>query len=322
MKNQTVKTINLPRKALTKLFTDPEYPIQFIEQEFSVTISVRGCKLSICGHPHDINVVANMLDEYVKGNRIHFNSKVEISEGTDLQQENKVNSNGFNILGSEHRKKSITPRTDGQKEYLDAIRDFDIVFGIGPAGTGKTYLAVAAAIWHLTNQLVNRIVLVRPAVEAGEKLGFLPGDISAKFDPYVRPIYDAMFDMLEPSRVELYIQNRVIEIAPLAFMRGRTLNSSFVILDEGQNTLPDQMKMFLTRLGHHSKMVVTGDATQIDLPNKSRSGLLHAQRVLQDVEEVKIIHLSDQDVVRHKIVKSLINAYEKAEKAEETLNNS
>lgn len=210
-------------------------------------------------------------------------------------------------------KADIKPKTIGQKEYLEAIEKHDIVFGIGPAGTGKTYLAVAEAVAGLRNKAVGRIILVRPAVEAGESLGFLPGDIRAKVDPYLRPVYDALHDMLPADKIKKLMELGVIEIVPLAFMRGRTLNSAFVILDEAQNTTVAQMKMFLTRIGEGSKAVVTGDVTQIDLDRKRISGLIAIQKILKDIPEIKFIYLSDKDVVRHRLVKQIIRAFDRYE---------
>ncbi|HLX62171.1 MAG TPA: PhoH family protein [Planctomycetota bacterium] len=207
----------------------------------------------------------------------------------------------------------VRAMTSGQERYLQAIRSHDIVFSIGPAGSGKTYLAVASAIEALSKNQVNRIVLVRPAVEAGERLGFLPGDLAEKVNPYLRPLYDALHDMLNPHQVARFSEKGVIEIAPLAFMRGRTLNSAFVILDEAQNTTPKQMKMFLTRLGRDAKAVVTGDVTQVDLPEGDLSGLSHAARVLKDVEGVSFVHLEKQDIVRHPLVQRIVHAYDKEE---------
>jgi phosphate starvation-inducible protein PhoH and related proteins len=209
----------------------------------------------------------------------------------------------------------VVPQTGGQERYLAAIREFDIVFSIGPAGSGKTYLAVAAAIEALSTNRVKRLILVRPAVEAGERLGFLPGDLAEKVNPYLRPLYDALHDMLTPSQVARYQERNVIEICPLAFMRGRTLNSAFVILDEAQNTTPKQMKMFLTRLGRDAKAVITGDVTQVDLPDHELSGLHHAQHVLKDVEGVSFVTLEKQDIVRHPLVQRIVNAYDGAEGA-------
>ncbi len=209
------------------------------------------------------------------------------------------------------KRRRLSPITAGQKAYIDEIRRKDIVFGIGPAGTGKTYLAVAMAVSHLIAGRVSRIVLCRPAVEAGEKLGFLPGDLKEKMDPFVRPLYDALYEMMESEKIRHALDTGVIEIAPLAFMRGRTLNNAFVILDEGQNTTPEQMKMFLTRLGFESKAVITGDVTQIDLPSRSVSGLVQVQQVLKGIDDIGFVFFNEQDVVRHELVMKIVQAYEK-----------
>jgi len=214
------------------------------------------------------------------------------------------------------KKRFIVPKTETQKEYIEAIQRYDIVIGIGPAGTGKTYLAMAMAVNALLKKQVTRIVLARPAVEAGEKLGFLPGDIEEKVSPYLRPLYDALFDMMEPEKVAKYIERGVIEIAPLAFMRGRTLNDSFIILDEAQNTTSEQMKMYLTRLGFNSKTVITGDVTQIDLPAGKLSGLVEAERILKGIEGIRFVYFSERDVVRHRLVQEIIRAYERYERTE------
>ena len=213
--------------------------------------------------------------------------------------------------------KSIQPKTLGQKEYIKLIQNNDITFGIGPAGTGKTYLAVAMAVKAFKKDEVSRIILTRPAVEAGESLGFLPGDLKDKVDPYLRPLYDALFDMIGPDKFNKYLERGTIEVAPLAFMRGRTLDNAFIILDEAQNTTPEQMKMFLTRLGFGSKAVVTGDITQTDLPDKKKSGLVQATRILKDIPGIGSITLSDRDVVRHELVQRIIRAYDKFDKEEE-----
>ena len=217
-----------------------------------------------------------------------------------------------------HRQTAITPRTAGQKHYVDAIRSHTITFGIGPAGTGKTYLAVAIAAAALTRREVGRIILTRPAVEAGERLGFLPGDLAAKVDPYLRPLFDALYDMLDAERVEAAFDRGQIEVAPLAFMRGRTLNDSFIILDEAQNTTREQMQMFLTRLGYGSRMVVTGDITQIDLPRDQRSGLVAVPDVLEGIDDIAFVRLDRRDVVRHRLVQAIVDAYGSAREREGT----
>jgi phosphate starvation-inducible PhoH-like protein len=219
---------------------------------------------------------------------------------------------------SSHRR-TITPKSVAQKAYIDAIRRHDIVFGIGPAGTGKTYLAMAVAVAELMKHKVSRVVLTRPAVEAGEKLGFLPGDLAEKINPYLRPLYDALHDMVDFDKASKMMERGTIEVAPLAFMRGRTLNDSFVILDEAQNTTPEQMKMFLTRLGYGSKAVITGDVTQIDLPTGTRSGLKEAQQILRDIDDIKFVFFSEKDVVRHRLVQDIITAYERAQTEQERL---
>ena len=215
-----------------------------------------------------------------------------------------------------HRSTKVAPKTVNQKRYVDSIRSNTVTFGIGPAGTGKTFLAVAMAAAALARSEVNRIILTRPAVEAGERLGFLPGDLMAKIDPYLRPLFDALHDMLDPEKVATHLERNVIEVAPLAFMRGRTLNDSFVILDEAQNTSPEQMKMFLTRLGFNSKMVITGDVTQIDLPRDQRSGLVVVADILEDVDGIEFVRFGGEDVVRHRLVQRIVEAYdEHAERA-------
>lgn len=220
----------------------------------------------------------------------------------------------LNNIPVSSKKRFIIPKTETQRQYIEAMRNYDIVIGIGPAGTGKTYLAMAMAINALLKKQVSRIVLARPAVEAGEKLGFLPGDMYEKVNPYLRPLYDALFDMIEAEKASKFIERGIIEIAPLAFMRGRTLNDSFIILDEAQNTTSEQMKMYLTRLGFNSKTVITGDITQIDLPSGKLSGLIEAEKILNDIEGIKVIYFSEKDVVRHKLVQEIVRAYERYEK--------
>ncbi|NCO83163.1 MAG: hypothetical protein COZ31_11570 [Nitrospirae bacterium CG_4_10_14_3_um_filter_44_29] len=220
----------------------------------------------------------------------------------------------LNNIPVSSKKRFIIPKTEIQRQYIEAMRNYDIVIGIGPAGTGKTYLAMAMAINALLKKQVSRIVLARPAVEAGEKLGFLPGDMYEKVNPYLRPLYDALFDMIEAEKASKFIESGIIEIAPLAFMRGRTLNDSFIILDEAQNTTSEQMKMYLTRLGFNSKTVITGDITQIDLPAGKLSGLIEAEKILSGIEGIKVIYFSEKDVVRHKLVQEIVKAYERYEK--------
>ena len=219
------------------------------------------------------------------------------------------------------KKSAVTPKSVAQKEYIDAIRKYDIVFGIGPAGTGKTYLAMAMAVSALTKGIVSRIILTRPAVEAGEALGFLPGDLAEKVDPYLRPLYDALHDMMRFDKASALMQKGIIEVAPIAFMRGRTLNDSFIILDEAQNTTSEQMKMFLTRIGFNSKAVITGDITQIDLPPERRSGLIESKDILQGIKGIQFVFFTKRDVVRHKLVQEIIRAYEELEARTNSANN-
>ncbi|HYA12581.1 MAG TPA: PhoH family protein [Thermodesulfovibrionales bacterium] len=292
--------------------------MKVIEETLSITASHRGNKIFLRGDNKSLE----------KAERIIQDIRSISSDGYDLNPEDirnaiKSTSEGeytslkdlfLNSIPVPSKRRFIIPKTDTQRRYIDAIKTFDMVIGIGPAGTGKTYLAMAMAINALLKKKISRIVLARPAVEAGEKLGFLPGDIYEKVHPYLRPLYDALFDMMEPEKVSRLIERGVIEIAPLAFMRGRTLNDSFIILDEAQNTTSEQMKMYLTRLGFNSKTVITGDITQIDLPFGKTSGLVEAERILKDIEDIKFIFFSEKDVVRHKLVQDIIKAYERYEK--------
>lgn len=292
--------------------------LKVIEESLGVDISVRGNKLIIRGEDRGIERAERMIEELRVVNRSGYALKPEdisyalrsISDGEDVSVK-ELFSNNIPVAS---KKRFIIPKTETQRLYINAIRTYDITFGIGPAGTGKTYLAMAMAISAFLSKQISRIVLVRPAVEAGEKLGFLPGDIAEKVSPYLRPLYDALFDMMEIDKASKLIERGIIEIAPLAFMRGRTLNDSFVILDEAQNTTPEQMKMYLTRLGFGSKTVVTGDITQIDLPPERISGLVEAIRILKNIEDIKIVHFSQRDVVRHRLVQEIVKAYEKYEK--------
>jgi phosphate starvation-inducible PhoH-like protein len=285
--------------------------LNVIEQGFESTIHVRGNEITITGEPEEAERVAHLFEELIELlSRGHVLTADAVGRSIDMvkvgtHRPSQVLSDA--ILAT--RTRSIRPKTIGQKRYIDAIRTNTITFAIGPAGTGKTYLAVAAAIHALESKQVQRIILTRPAVEAGERLGFLPGDIAAKVDPYLRPLYDALYEMLEPDAYARAIERGMIEVAPLAFMRGHTLNDSFIILDEAQNTTAEQMKMFLTRLGFGSRAVVTGDVTQIDLPRGQVSGLVLVQEILQGINNLAFCHLDANDVVRHKLVQEIVEAY-------------
>jgi len=274
------------------------------------TIRLRGNQLTLEGDDAQVAEARTVLDELVDlvegGHEIGAHTVDAVLGAMDAETGVRE---VFDHVVWRHRGKRIAPKTVMQKRYVDAIRRSTVTFGIGPAGTGKTYLAMALAVAALHEREVARIILTRPAVEAGERLGFLPGDLMAKVDPYLRPLFDALYDMLEPDRANNLIERGTIEVAPLAFMRGRTLNDSFIILDEAQNTSPEQMQMFLTRLGFGSKVVVTGDVTQIDLPRDQRSGLVHVQNVLVDIEDISFIGFGHRDVVRHKLVQRIVEAY-------------
>jgi phosphate starvation-inducible PhoH-like protein len=292
---------------------------KLIEDALNVTLSIRGNKLIIQGEKEeDIEKADKIIEDIRAINHEGYIIKPEdiIHSLQGLKEGKPVSIVGLFKGGIPipSKKRVIIPKTETQKQYMDAMLKYDIVFGIGPAGTGKTYLAMAMAIHFLLNRVVSRIVLVRPAVEAGEKLGFLPGAIEEKISPYLRPLYDALYDMLDLDRASKLIEKGAIEIAPLAFMRGRTLNDAFIILDEAQNTTTEQMKMYLTRLGFGSKTVITGDITQIDLPPQKVSGLVEALKILKDIEGIKIIYFTEKDVVRHRLVQEIIKAYEKHER--------
>jgi len=290
-----------------------------ISEHFSSRLLARGDEVIICGEKNEVDELCRLFDEllflYREGNPITTHDvRYSIRMLKEGREENLHQMFADTVLVTA-RGRHVKPKTLGQSLYLTAIRQNDITIGIGPAGTGKTYLAVAMAVFSLKNKQVERIILTRPAVEAGEKLGFLPGDMQEKVDPYLRPLYDAMNDIIGVDTFQKYMAKNIIEVAPLAYMRGRTLEDSFIILDEAQNTTPDQMKMFLTRLGFGSKMVVTGDITQIDLPHGNGSGLKHASRVLTGISGVAAVFLSESDVVRHELVGRIIKAYERYEGA-------
>jgi phosphate starvation-inducible protein PhoH and related proteins len=287
--------------------------LKLIEAAFSTQIVVRGNEIAITGETAETERVARLFEELLvlleQGHVLTEDSigrSIEMVKTEDEVQPSKVLADTVLVT---HTGKPLRPKTVGQKEYVDAMRNNTIVFGIGPAGSGKTYLAVAMAIKALKDKQVSRIILTRPAVEAGERLGFLPGDVAAKVDPYLRPLFDALFEMLDPDTFQRYIERGTIEIAPLAFMRGRTLNDAFIILDEAQNTTPEQMQMFLTRMGFGSKAVVTGDVTQVDLPPGRRSGLIVVEEILTNLAGVSFIWLKASDVVRHRIVQEIVEAY-------------
>jgi phosphate starvation-inducible PhoH-like protein len=301
-------------QSLPSLYGDLDKNLRLIEDTYGVVLHARGNKIQIEGEEkavskveHLITQLADMLAQGVIFQKedvkdaIHAYSSNPSASLKDIFQK---------AIPVSSRKRPVAPKNETQRRYIEAIRQYDIVFGIGPAGTGKTYLAMATAVSALLRREVSRIILVRPAVEAGEKLGFLPGDLYEKINPYLRPLYDALYDMIESEKANKLVERGDIEIAPLAFMRGRTLNDSFIILDEAQNTTSEQMKMFLTRLGFNSKTVVTGDITQIDLPSGRGSGLIEVQNILEGIEDIRFVYFTNKDVVRHKLVQQIIKAYE------------
>jgi len=298
---------------LRSLFGEHDRNIKLIEKLASVKLTLRGNLLSIKGEQLAVDLIQNLIIQLYaileKGYPI-YPADIDYAHRI-LSSNNTINLEKIflDTVFISSKKRIITPKSIVQKQYIDSIRNYDMVFAIGPAGTGKTYLAMAMAIAALLDKKVNRIVLARPAVEAGEKLGFLPGDLSEKVNPYLRPLYDALFDMIDFDKASSLIHKGVIEVAPLAFMRGRTLNDSFVILDEAQNTTSEQMKMFLTRLGFGSKAVITGDITQIDLPSEKVSGLIEAEKILMNIDGIGFVHFSEIDVVRHPLVQDVIRAY-------------
>ncbi len=292
--------------------------LKLIEEALQAKLNLRGDRITLIGEESEVKLAQRLLEELYgllgEGYPLYpsdVSHAIQILSGNFKARLRDIFLDSVYVTS---KKRVITPKSLAQKEYIDAIRTYDIVFGIGPAGTGKTYLAMATAVAALNAGEINRVILVRPAVEAGEKLGFLPGDLVEKVNPYVRPLYDALHDMIDFEQTSTLLQRGVIEVAPLAFMRGRTLNDCFVILDEAQNTTPEQMKMFLTRLGISSKAVITGDITQIDLPNGTRSGLIETVEILTDVEGLKFVYFTDKDVIRHRLVQDIIKAYERAER--------
>lgn len=310
--------LNFEDNHLVKLLAgEHDENLKFIEKALGVKIYTRGNHFTISGTDQKVHLARRLLQEIYFLLESHYHISI-----TDIDYALRILSNSesahlkdifLDTIYVSSRRKLITPKSINQKRYIDAIRKFDIVIGIGPAGTGKTYLAMAMALASLSKKDVDRIILTRPAVEAGERLGFLPGDLIEKVNPYLRPLYDALHDMIDLERVSRMIQQGIIEVAPLAFMRGRTLNDSFVILDEAQNTTSEQMKMFLTRLGFGSKAVITGDITQVDLPTDKTSGLIQIQKILKGIEGIRFIYFNEKDVVRHPLVQEIIKAYENSQ---------
>ena len=309
------KIISIPNTIIGNVFGKLDENIKKIEEAYGVVVVIRGEQIQITGDDRACSKAEAVLQKLAvfaqKGEIIgdqQVNYLIASQGEADFAQIEKINDDTVCMTASG---KPVKPKTLGQKKYLDQIRNNTVVFSIGPAGTGKTYLAMAMAITAFRSQQVNRIILTRPAIEAGEKLGFLPGDLQQKVDPYLRPLYDALHDIMGAETFHRNVEKGAIEVAPLAYMRGRTLDNSFIVLDEAQNTTPEQMKMFLTRIGFGSKAVVTGDITQIDLPEGKRSGLNDAISILENIEGIGISHLSAKDVVRHHLVQKIINAYEK-----------
>ena len=300
------------------LFGSFDSNMRQIEQELGVTVIARGTDIKVSGEPEAVSQAVKAIDGLLqllnRGEQLNEQNVRYVMMLVKDGAESAISQISSDSICITSKGKPVKPKTIGQKKYTDAIAKNTVTLGVGPAGTGKTYLAVAMAVRAFRAKEVNRIILTRPAVEAGERLGFLPGDLQSKVDPYLRPLYDALFDMLGAETYQRYLERGDIEIAPLAYMRGRTLDDSFIILDEAQNTTPEQMKMFLTRLGFNSKMVVTGDITQIDLPSGKMSGLKQVMRVLKGVEDVAICQFTQKDVVRHQLVQRIIAAYEKYSK--------
>ena len=304
--------LEVPNEVAAELAGIGEGVLGALRDRLGCSINLRGNRLTLDGDDAKVSearaVVEELVDLVESGQEVGAGTVDTILNAID-QAENVRDI--FDDVVWSHRGKRITPKTVTQKHYVDAIRSCTVTFGIGPAGTGKTYLAIALAVAALAERQVGRIILTRPAVEAGERLGFLPGDVLAKVDPYMRPLFDALYDTMDPERLNTYMERGTIEVAPLAFMRGRTLNDSFIILDEAQNTSPEQMQMFLTRLGFGSKVVVTGDITQIDLPREQASGLIQVQDILSSVDGIAFVHFGHEDVVRHKLVQRIVEAYKR-----------
>jgi phosphate starvation-inducible protein PhoH and related proteins len=306
------EVLEVPNEVAAELAGIEDGVLDVLRNRLGCAIQLRGNRLTLEGEDAKVSEARAVVEELVE----LVESGQQVGERTidtiltAIDQAEDVRDIFEDVIWS-HRGKRITPKTVTQKRYVDAIRTCTVTFGIGPAGTGKTYLAIALAVAALSERQVGRLILTRPAVEAGERLGFLPGDVLAKVDPYMRPLFDALYDTMDPERLNTYMERGTIEVAPLAFMRGRTLNDSFIILDEAQNTSPEQMQMFLTRLGFGSKVVVTGDVTQVDLPRDQASGLIQVQDILSSIDSIAFVHFGHEDVVRHKLVQRIVEAYKR-----------
>ena len=319
MQQQTQVKVLVPGShSMVSLLGTRDELLKLIEAAFESTVFVRGNEITISGEQRDAERVARLFEEMInlleQGNSLTAETvgrSIDMVRGDEDVRPSDVFGDGVLSM----RGRSIKPKTVGQKKYVDAIRSNTIVFGVGPAGTGKTYLAMAVAVQALLTKQVNRLILTRPAVEAGEKLGFLPGTLSEKIDPYLRPLHDALYEMMDPEQIGRLTERGTIEVAPLAYMRGRTLNNSFIVLDEAQNTTPEQMKMFLTRLGFNSKAVITGDITQVDLPAGQHSGMNVVRDILTGIDGLAFVYLSSRDVVRHRIVQAIVEAYRRYDEA-------
>lgn len=316
MENLIEKTVEIDRlEYAMNLFGNFDENVRIIEGAFDVKVVSRDNEIRIVGSKDEVEkaqtVIQRLIHIAAQGDVITRQNVNYLVQLANENQIDKVKDYMADYICLTARGKQIKSKTHGQKQYVNAIKENGVVFGIGPAGTGKTFLAVAMAVTAFRNKEVNRIILIRPAVEAGEKLGFLPGDLQNKVDPYLRPLYDALYEIMGAETYQKYLERGMIEVAPLAYMRGRTLDDSFIILDEAQNTTPEQMKMFLTRIGFGSKAVVTGDITQIDLPGDKKSGLKEVMKVLKDVKGIEFVYLSEKDVVRHELVQRIIKAYER-----------